>query len=109
MGTLTVTTTPIISPTASATSSPFQSGIDPQCTKYSEAAFRDDFTSFASENKITPSQLYSWNPVLGSGGANCSSDSWANYYYCVGAPGSSPTPFDNARRLLKMVDSGSTP
>lgn len=95
-GTSTVTTTPIISPTASTTPSPVQSGIDPQCTKYSEAVSRDDCTSFASENNITPSQLYSWNPVLGSGGANCGSDFWANYYYCVGAPGSSPTSASSA-------------
>lgn len=90
-GTPTATTTPTISLTASATPSPVQSGIDPKCTKYSEAVSGDDCTSFASENNITPSQLYSWNSVLGSGGANCGSSFWANYYYCVGTPGSSPT------------------
>ena len=90
-GTSTIITTPIISATASATPSPVQSGIDPQCTEYSEAVSGDDCISFASENSITPSQLYSWNSALGSGGTNCGSAFWANYYYCVGAPGSSPT------------------
>ena len=90
-GTSTVATTPIISPTSSVIPSPVQSGIDPQCTHYSEAVSGDDCTNFASENSISPVQLYSWNPVLGSGGANCGSSFWADYYYCVGASGSSPT------------------
>ena len=90
-GPSTVLTTPIVSPTASATPSPVQPGIDPECTKYSEAVSGDDCTSFASENSITPGQFYSWNPALGTGGTSCGSAFWANYYYCVGAPGSSPT------------------
>jgi LysM repeat protein len=89
--TTSTTTTSTTSPTGSPTPSPVQSGIDPQCTKYFEAVSGDTCSSFASENNITPSQLYTWNPILGTGGANCSSDFWANTYYCVGAPGSSPT------------------
>ena len=92
-GTSSSTITPTLSPTASATPSPVQSGIDPHCTKFSEAVSGDNCASFASENSITPSLLYSWNSILGSGGANCGTEFWANYYYCVGAaaPGGSPT------------------
>ena len=69
-----------------STLSPVQSGIDAQCTSYAEAHFGDFCTAFVSTNKITPAQLYQWNPVLGLIGANCNSAFQANTYYCVGAP-----------------------
>ena len=90
-GSSAVIQTPTVSPTTSATPSPTQSGIDPHCTSWSEAVAGDNCASFASKNHISPSQLYTWNSDLGSGGANCGSAFWANYYYCVGAPVSSPT------------------
>ncbi|PYH75686.1 hypothetical protein BO82DRAFT_409387, partial [Aspergillus uvarum CBS 121591] len=85
------TTTSTASSTGVPTPSPVQSEIDPQCTKYSAAVSGDTCIAFASANNITPAQLYSWNPALGSGGSNCGSDFWANDYYCVGAPDSSAT------------------
>ena len=72
--------------TAVSTPSPVQSGIDPQCTKYAEAASGGTCFAFASTNGITPAQLYQWNPVLGVNGASCSTLFEANVYYCVGAP-----------------------
>ena len=90
-GTPTAISSSITAPTASAIPSPVQSGIVPGCTKYSEAVAGNDCTSFAAENSITPSQLYSWNPILGPDGENCRSAFWANTYYCVGGPGGSAT------------------
>ncbi|KAH7077185.1 peptidoglycan-binding protein [Paraphoma chrysanthemicola] len=92
------TTTSSIISTNAPTPSPVQSGIDPQCTAYSEAAPGDTCLNFASEHKITPEQLYSWNPVLGNDGSNCAGSFWAREYYCIGAPDKSaittatPTP-----------------
>jgi hypothetical protein len=83
------TTTAAPTSTAVATPSPVQSGIDPHCTKYAEAASGENCAGFANENGITATELYSWNLVLGAGGANCDSDFWANEYYCVGAPDTS--------------------
>lgn len=82
------TTTAAPTSTAVVTPSPVQSGIDPQCTKFAEAAAGDTCPGFASNNGITATELYSWNPILGAAGANCNSDFWANEYYCVGAPDS---------------------
>ncbi|KGO39886.1 hypothetical protein PEX1_067310 [Penicillium expansum] len=106
-------TTTTTSSTGVPTPSPVQSGIDPQCTKYSEAVSGDSCIAFASANNITPAQLYSWNPVLGSGGSNCGSDFWANEYYCVGAPDGSATtttaPTSTAVATPSPIQSGIDP
>lgn len=39
--------------------------------------------AFASRVGISTSNLYAWNPVLGSSGQNCASQFWGNTYYCV--------------------------
>nr|POE60982.1 lysm domain-containing protein [Quercus suber] len=57
---------------------PTQSGIAANCNKYAVAASGDTCYSFAQDNSITTSQLYSWNAALGSDGSNCSNDFWAN-------------------------------
>ncbi|KAJ5200415.1 hypothetical protein N7491_008780 [Penicillium cf. griseofulvum] len=106
-------TTSTTSSTGVPTPSPVQSGIDPQCTKYSEAVTGDTCIVFASANNITPAQLYSWNPVLGSGGSNCGSAFWANEYYCVGAPDGSATattaPTSTAVATPSPIQSGIDP
>lgn len=38
---------------------------------------------FANRVGISTSQLYAWNPILGSSGENCASQFWGNEYYCV--------------------------
>ena len=48
-------------------------------------------TGFAANNSITPAQLYTWNPILGPNGASYSTEMFAGYYYCVGAPSGTQT------------------
>lgn len=62
---------------------PTQSGIDPACNLFAEAVSGDGCTDFAKAHDITASQLYDWNPVLGDGGAKCSTAFQAGYDYCV--------------------------
>jgi LysM repeat protein len=88
-GSLTTSTTTssiTSSPTTSSVPSPVQSGIDAQCTSYSEAASGEYCSIFATENNITTTELYVWNPILGTNGVNCGTAFYAGYYYCVGAP-----------------------
>ena len=49
-----------------------QSGIVPSCNNYAEAKSGDDCYDFAVAHSITPAQLYQYNSILGSNGANCS-------------------------------------
>ncbi len=51
----------------------------------------DACATFASNNGITPAQLYAWNSVLGANGAYCASSFWAEEYYCVGVSSGSST------------------
>ena len=82
---------PTVTPTGGATPSPVQSGINAQCTKYAEALSGSNCSLFASGNNITVSQLYAWNSILGTNGANCGTLFEANTYYCVGAPSATAT------------------
>ena len=92
-GTTTTSSAPSSTSTEASTPSPVQSGIDPQCTLYTEAKSGDFCSAFASGNNITPAQLYQWNPVLGQNGEDCDTEFQANTYYCIGAPtADSPTP-----------------
>ncbi|RMZ84792.1 hypothetical protein DV737_g978, partial [Chaetothyriales sp. CBS 132003] len=61
-----------------------QSGIAADCNNYAEAKPGDDCYDFAVAHNITPSQLYEWNLILGSNGANCSLEFQAKQYYCIG-------------------------
>jgi LysM repeat protein len=85
------TTAPSTTSTAPSTPSPVQTGIDPQCTKYAEAQSGDYCSKFASDNSISTTELYEWNPILGSDGSQCNTEFQANTYYCVGAPTSTAT------------------
>ena len=76
----TVTTTSISTPAAPT---PTQSGIAKNCNKYAKAIVGDTCFGFAQANDITTDQLYEWNTILGSGGAQCSTQFQANTYYCV--------------------------
>lgn len=87
-------TTTAASPTLTATStattataavpSPTQSGIASNCDSYSLAGSGDYCYAFAENNGITTDELYEWNTILGDDGADCSSEFWSGYYYCVG-------------------------
>ncbi|KAL1583366.1 hypothetical protein WHR41_08075 [Cladosporium halotolerans] len=71
---------------------PVQSGITPYCTKYTMANPGGSCPVFADRVGISTSQLYAWNPVLGSSGQNCASSFWGNTYYCTGVSPNYPTP-----------------
>lgn len=87
------------SPTTTSTSrtgsvaipSPTQSGIDASCNTYAKAQTGDDCYDFAMAHSITPAQLYQWNAVLGTNGANCSTQFQAGENYCVGVSSAAST------------------
>ncbi|KAG7001882.1 hypothetical protein G7Y79_00030g064150 [Physcia stellaris] len=79
------------SSTTTTAPSPTQSGITSFCNKYSETKSGDSCSKFAQDNNISPNDLYTWNPVLGSGGSNCNTQLFADYYYCVGIAPPTPT------------------
>lgn len=63
---------------------PTQTGIVTNCNKYAEAGGGIGCYDFATQNMITPAQLYAWNGVLGPNGENCGSAFLAQEWYCVG-------------------------
>ncbi|KAM0704603.1 hypothetical protein Q7P35_008837 [Cladosporium inversicolor] len=68
-----------------------QAGISSACTSFATAVSGDTCMKFAEAHGIKPEQLYEWNPVLGSNGANCATSFWAETSYCIGAGSSSAT------------------
>ncbi|GAB7348916.1 hypothetical protein MBLNU459_g7604t2 [Dothideomycetes sp. NU459] len=82
-GSTTTTTPTSTSTTATSSAIPTQSGIAANCDKIVEAKSGDYCTEFAQNNDITTTQLYTWNPILGSSGQNCSTELQAGYGYCV--------------------------
>jgi LysM repeat protein len=70
-----------------AAPAPTQVGIVTDCNQYSKAASGDTCETFASDNGITPDELYEWNTQLGAAGANCTTNLWIGYYYCIGTLG----------------------
>ncbi|KAL8788603.1 MAG: hypothetical protein Q9195_007198 [Heterodermia aff. obscurata] len=93
--TILVTSTPLgQAPTAAP--EPTQPGIAPDCNSYAKAVSGDYCQEFAQNNSIAPNELYAWNTVLGPGGSNCTTQFFANYYYCVGVAtsgnGGTPSP-----------------
>ncbi|KAF3021589.1 hypothetical protein E8E14_013554 [Neopestalotiopsis sp. 37M] len=75
--------------------SPTQDGLAKNCNNYASAKAGDTCFDFAKNNGISADKLYSWNPVLGSDGANCVTKFWASEYYCIGtqtSPSTAPGP-----------------
>ncbi|GJC98179.1 lysM domain-containing protein [Colletotrichum higginsianum] len=90
------TTSPAISPTASSTSaapkpSPTQQGIVGNCNKWVQAVAGDYCWKLANDAGIDTALFYQWNTVLGSGGENCGTMIWPDYYYCIGVSSGSAT------------------
>lgn len=81
--TITTTSAPITT-TKSALPYPTQSGIISTCNKFQEAVAGDYCFIFATDNDITTTQLYTWNPILGAAGENCGTQFEAGVDYCVG-------------------------
>ncbi|KAM0545771.1 hypothetical protein ACHAPJ_011195 [Fusarium lateritium] len=72
-------------PTKDSGPSPTQEGLIDTCTTFYQAKKGDTCAKIIDEYKDTFDQddLFKWNPALGK---DCSGV-WANYYYCVGVPG----------------------
>jgi hypothetical protein len=62
---------------------PTQSGIAASCTKFAQPPAGTGCYDFATQNGITPAQLYQWNTVLGPNGENCGTKFFGADYYCV--------------------------
>ena len=75
------TTTSQMSTTSVTAPGPTQTGIAANCNQFAQATGGIGCYDFATQHKITPDQLYAWNTVLGSGGANCGTAFWANEWY----------------------------
>ncbi|TGJ83729.1 hypothetical protein E0Z10_g5023 [Xylaria hypoxylon] len=84
----TTTTTELTTTKTTSLPFPTQSGIISTCNKFNNAVSGDFCTKFATDNGITPEQLYAWNSILGANGANCATQFQAMVDYCVGV---SPT------------------
>ncbi|KAJ0327515.1 hypothetical protein COL5a_005895 [Colletotrichum fioriniae] len=81
----TTTATDIVNPVSGGTApSPTQDGLVTNCNNYASATAGDGCEAFATRNSIAPTQLYAWNPVLGTAGSECSTALWASEYYCIG-------------------------
>ncbi|OHE97574.1 LysM domain-containing protein [Colletotrichum orchidophilum] len=81
----TTTATDIVNPVSGgAAPSPTQDGLVTNCNNYASATAGDGCEGFATRNSIEPTQLYAWNPVLGTAGSECSTALWASEYYCIG-------------------------
>jgi LysM repeat protein len=85
----TTSATKTASTTATTTShvtapGPTQTGVSANCNKYAAAISGDSCDAFAKRNSITNANLYAWNTVLGTNGANCGTSLWAQEYYCIG-------------------------
>ncbi|KAJ4245206.1 hypothetical protein NW762_014076 [Fusarium torreyae] len=72
-------------PTKASGPSPTQEGLINTCTTFYQAKKGDTCAKIIAEHNETFDQddLFKWNPALGK---DCSGV-WANYYYCVGVPG----------------------
>jgi LysM repeat protein len=102
------TPTPTSNPSTTATPSPVQSGINPQCTKYVKAVSQEFCSEFAPKNGITVDQLYAWNPILGANGEACNKQFQADMYYCVGAPSATIPTTSTASRTMSVSAPGPT-
>ncbi|KAI1104498.1 carbohydrate-binding module family 50 protein [Jackrogersella minutella] len=86
--TTTTSDTPSITTAAAPTvtkppSNYLQAGQPDNCSKWDRRVSGDYCNLLASRNNLTVSQLAALNPVLGTAGADCGTQMWFNYYYCV--------------------------
>ncbi|KAH8900561.1 hypothetical protein GQ53DRAFT_835550 [Thozetella sp. PMI_491] len=112
-GSTTTSSAPSSTSSTSSTPSPVQSGISPQCNKYAKAETGEYCSEFAPKYSITTAQLYTWNPILGTDGANCGTQFQAGVYYCVGVSATTtsatPTSTSPTSSTPSPVQSGINP
>ncbi|EXK25264.1 hypothetical protein FOMG_18060 [Fusarium oxysporum f. sp. melonis 26406] len=77
-------------PTKSPQASPTQDGLTDTCVSFYQAKKGDTCPKIITEyqNTFDFDDLFKWNPAIKE---DCSGI-WANYYYCVGVPGTPTTP-----------------
>ncbi|RBR15596.1 uncharacterized protein FIESC28_07237 [Fusarium coffeatum] len=77
-----------IKPTSPSKPSPTQDGLISSCTRFHQAKKGETCTNIISTfGTFDFDTFYEWNPAVGE---ECSGI-WANYYYCVGIPGTPNT------------------
>ncbi|KAI0850293.1 carbohydrate-binding module family 50 protein [Daldinia vernicosa] len=82
MPSTTITTT--AAPTITKPPSDYlQAGQPDNCSKWDRCGSGEYCELLASRNGLTVSQLAALNPVLGTAGADCGTQMWFDYYYCV--------------------------
>ncbi|OJZ87904.1 carbohydrate-binding module family 50 protein [Aspergillus luchuensis CBS 106.47] len=57
------------------------------CDLYAAAVIGEYCSVFATEHGIMAAELYAWNLVLGTDGADCGTEFQVNVYYCIGVNG----------------------
>lgn len=95
--TMTATSTTSVS-AARSTSPPSPSptqehSIARNCNSYDKVSAGDGCSSFATDHKITPDQLYNWNSVLGINGTGCRTLLEVGLCYCTSV--TTPSPMQN--------------
>lgn len=85
-------------PAGGAAPSPTQSGIISSCRLYSNTSIGDTCDDFAQEHSISLSDFFAWNTMLGTNGADCSTEFWSGYFYCVGTSVSATTTTTSSTR-----------
>ncbi|KAI0431904.1 hypothetical protein F5Y09DRAFT_340145 [Xylaria sp. FL1042] len=82
---------------------PTQSGIVANCNKWAKPVPGTGCYDLATDNLITPSELYAWNAVLGPNGENCGTELFAEDYYCVGIAPAPPTTTSKSTSTTKTT------
>ena len=103
-GTTTSSVPPSPTTTSTTAPSPTHTGIPSYCSKYGQAPPGTSCSAFASSNKVSPNDLYAWNPILGAGGTNCDIQLFARYYYCTGIAVPSPNQGRNAGNCISYAE-----
>lgn len=62
-----------------------QTGFASNCTRWVEAKDGDSCWAITNGNGVDANVFYKLNPVLGEGGANCGTQIWPTYSYCLAA------------------------
>ncbi|KAI9148438.1 transporter [Paramyrothecium foliicola] len=97
------TPSPTTPPNGIETPQPIQDGMTTNCNKFHLIKSGNSCSAIQSTDKISFTDLYKWNPAIGSG---CGS-LWLNSYVCVGVIGGTPTnPPDDGIETPQPIQDG---